>query len=153
MKRSERVPVVRCGCFGDVEEHRAECFSIPQEDQQPPEELDVSSFAGRLEDQDFVDLEKSRKRSFLGSATHFNAFISAVASRLQAGEGEYQNRSFARPPAELAGEIEEELEDVAGWAFILWCRIARLREIMGEDGLRQRDEKLNSGNGTTVERD
>jgi len=56
----------------------------------------------------------------------FAAFISSVAARLQAGEREYGNRSFNRPAAELAGEIEEELLDVCAWSFILWCRLRRL---------------------------
>jgi hypothetical protein len=59
----------------------------------------------------------------------FGAFTSAVASRLRAGERDHENRSFARPPGELVGEIEE-LFDVCAWSFILWCRIHSLRKVM-----------------------
>jgi hypothetical protein len=64
----------------------------------------------------------------------FDAFISSVASRVRTGKRAYGNRSFARPPTALASEIMEELEDVTGWAFILWCRIATLDKL-----LRKRD--------------
>jgi len=46
--------------------------------------------------------------------------------RLEAGARNYGEVSFRRDPAELAGEIEQELLDVCGWAFVLWCRLRRL---------------------------
>ena len=58
----------------------------------------------------------------------FATFINAVAGRLEAGRAVYGDVSFTRPPSELAGEIEQELLDVAGWAFVLWTRVRRLRE-------------------------
>jgi len=54
------------------------------------------------------------------------AFARAVEARLRQGEREYGGASFARPPGELVGEILEELEDVAGWAFVAWCRVRAL---------------------------
>ena len=132
MKSGERIPV-RCGCFGTGEEDREECVSIPREDQGSPEELDVSSFADP-EHQDVVEPPKADESSLGGSAAYFDAFVSAVASRLCAGEREYGNRSFARPPVELVGEIAEELEDVAGWAYILWRRLRELRAALAEGG-------------------
>jgi hypothetical protein len=53
-------------------------------------------------------------------------FAARVAARLEAGARQYGNGSFARPPAELVGEIEEEVLDVCAWSFILWCRLRRL---------------------------
>jgi len=35
-----------------------------------------------------------------------------------------------RDPADLLSEIEEELLDVCGWSFVLWCRLHRLRVIL-----------------------
>lgn len=53
----------------------------------------------------------------------FPDFTTAVVQRLQAGRVSYGDRSFALPPFDLLGEIEEELLDVCGWAFILWTRL------------------------------
>jgi len=50
-------------------------------------------------------------------------FMEAIKERLEAGKREYGDSSFIRPASELAGEIEEELLDVTGWAFFLWLRI------------------------------
>lgn len=50
-------------------------------------------------------------------------FIEALHARLEAGAQEYGDSSYTRPPGELAGEIEEELLDVVGWAFFLWLRV------------------------------
>ncbi|MFH2002976.1 MAG: hypothetical protein ABIK28_25140 [Planctomycetota bacterium] len=54
-------------------------------------------------------------------------FMEAIRIRLEKGRDEYGDSSFSRPPAELAGEIEEELLDVAGWAFFLWLRVRDIR--------------------------
>jgi hypothetical protein len=39
----------------------------------------------------------------------------------------YGDRSFQMHPAELSGEVEEELLDVTGWAFVLWVRMKSMR--------------------------
>jgi len=54
-------------------------------------------------------------------------FIESVRNRLEQGREAYRDEAFTRPPEELAREIEQELFDVCGWAFILWCRIAAIR--------------------------
>ena len=61
------------------------------------------------------------------SATSFDTFAAMVAERLEQGRRQYGDRSFELPPSELASEIEEELADVCGWAFVLWTRVRRLR--------------------------
>jgi hypothetical protein len=53
-------------------------------------------------------------------------FFSLLSRRLEVGAKVYGDHSFLRPPAELAGEIEEEILDICGWAFVLWCRLRRL---------------------------
>jgi len=53
-----------------------------------------------------------------------------LRKRLEAGAREYGEISFRREPSELIGEIEEELLDVCGWAFILWCRLRRLQAVL-----------------------
>lgn len=54
-------------------------------------------------------------------------FASLVAKRLEAGRREYGDRSFSKDPRELVREVEEELFDVCGWAFILWSRMHNVR--------------------------
>lgn len=55
------------------------------------------------------------------------AFVERVRARLEAGREPYGDRSFERPMSELVGEIEQELLDVCGWAFIAFERMERLK--------------------------
>ncbi|MCP4601701.1 MAG: hypothetical protein GY847_14500 [Proteobacteria bacterium] len=52
-----------------------------------------------------------------------NEFFNKIKARLIKGDKEYQGESFKASPEALKGEILEELEDVAGWAYILWRRL------------------------------
>jgi hypothetical protein len=54
-------------------------------------------------------------------------FVSVVRSRLEVGAQAYGDASFEAPLGKLAGEIEQELLDVVGWGFILWCRMRGLK--------------------------
>lgn len=58
---------------------------------------------------------------------NLDRFIARLRQRLAAGAREYGDVSFTRPAAELIDEIQQELEDVCGWAFILWLRLDRQR--------------------------
>ena len=58
---------------------------------------------------------------------HLDRFVQRLRARLVAGAATYGNRSFTRPAAELVDEIQQELEDVAGWGLLLWIRLERLR--------------------------
>ena len=58
----------------------------------------------------------------------YSVFVETVRRRLDAGHREYGDASFARDPDELLAEIQEEIEDIAGWSFVLWCRLRDLRE-------------------------
>lgn len=53
----------------------------------------------------------------------WDRFTRHVWCRLQMGEKEYQGKSFSEDPFVLLGEIKEEVADVMGWGFILWCRL------------------------------
>jgi hypothetical protein len=55
-------------------------------------------------------------------------FVGRLRARLVAGAATYGDASFQRPAAALVDEIQQELEDVCGWALILWVRLERLRE-------------------------
>jgi hypothetical protein len=61
---------------------------------------------------------------------NWTAFMEEVRLRMEKGRQAYGDRSFLRPPAELAREVEEELLDVAGWAFVLWTRVRNLGNII-----------------------
>ncbi len=55
------------------------------------------------------------------------AFSARVRKRLEAGRAAYGDKSFERPPGELLEELQCEALDLAGWGFILFERIERLR--------------------------
>jgi hypothetical protein len=65
-----------------------------------------------------------------GYLDDFQHFAVSVSERLQKGEQSYQGRSFSAEPRALIGEIRDELRDVAGWAFVLDCRLARVAEAL-----------------------
>jgi hypothetical protein len=62
----------------------------------------------------------------------FEEFTTRVLARLDKGRQAYGDRSFDRAPGELLAEIREELEDVCGWSFVLWCRLADLEQALAE---------------------
>lgn len=67
-----------------------------------------------------------------GYIDDFEHFAVSVSHRLQKGEKTYQGRSFSAEPHALIEEIRDELRDVAGWAFLLDYRLARMaQEVAG----------------------
>lgn len=54
-------------------------------------------------------------------------FVDVVRGRLEVGAQAYGDASFEAPLGKLACEIEQELQDVIGWGFILWCRVQALK--------------------------
>lgn len=61
--------------------------------------------------------------------TFADAFLARVRRRLEAGAAEYGDASHQRPNDDLVDEIQQELEDVCGWAAILWAKLDRLRAL------------------------
>jgi hypothetical protein len=57
-------------------------------------------------------------------------FASCVAKRLDAGRLTYGDRSFSKAPGALLGELQDEALDLAGWGFVLWCRLRNMREAL-----------------------
>tara|TARA_E500000081_G_scaffold54588_1_gene57501 strand:- start:371 stop:592 length:222 start_codon:yes stop_codon:yes gene_type:complete len=57
----------------------------------------------------------------------FLKFVDKVLYRLKAGQREYGNKSFSMEPDVLLQEIEEEILDICGWAYILHVRMEKLR--------------------------
>ena len=62
----------------------------------------------------------------------FSAFAREVRARLDAGRVAYGDASFSRDPAELVGELQQEALDLAGWGFVLWCRLERVRAALAK---------------------
>ncbi len=60
-------------------------------------------------------------------------FVEVVRTRLEAGRAAYGDRSFAAEPAALVTEVQAELADVCGWAFVLWHRLESLRARVAEE--------------------
>jgi hypothetical protein len=58
---------------------------------------------------------------------NFLKFVDKVLSRLKAGQKEYGDKSFSMEPDVLLTEIEEEILDICGWAYILHVRMEKLR--------------------------
>lgn len=54
-------------------------------------------------------------------------FTAAVGERLEAGADAYGDRSFSLSPASLVAELEQEALDLAGWGYVLWHRLERMR--------------------------
>jgi len=52
-------------------------------------------------------------------------FVQQLRERLEAGAREYGDQSFVRPVSAIVAELEQELVDLPGWTYILWCQAAR----------------------------
>ena len=60
--------------------------------------------------------------------TQWPRFTEEVHARLLKGARAYGDGSFSKSPAKLCEEIRQELDDVMGWGFILWCRLQKISE-------------------------
>ena len=49
-------------------------------------------------------------------------FLDKLGRRLDKGAREYGDRSFEQSPGRTVEELLEEIEDIAGWAFVLWVQ-------------------------------
>jgi hypothetical protein len=54
----------------------------------------------------------------------------AVRARLEAGRAAYGDLSFSAAPDALLGELQQEALDLAGWGYVLFERIERIREAL-----------------------
>jgi hypothetical protein len=72
----------------------------------------------------------------------FNRFASAVHERLLKGEEHCDADELDADPLLLLSEIEVEIKDLAGWGFILWTRLERVRAALVETA-RNQDRRLN----------
>jgi hypothetical protein len=65
---------------------------------------------------------------------YYPEFAEAVRARLMKGGIVYENRSFSKDPAELIEELRQEALDLAGWGFVLYCRLQAMTEALASPG-------------------
>jgi len=74
---------------------------------------------------------------------YFPKYASDLVGRLFNGAEAYGDNSFTKSTQSLLHEVQQELLDVSGWAFIAWCRINRaLGELENEAA---KDDKDSGG--------
>jgi hypothetical protein len=54
-----------------------------------------------------------------------DAFVARLRERWKKGAEEYGDASFEAPLLRTSEEMLQEIEDIAGWAFIAWCQLHR----------------------------
>ena len=64
----------------------------------------------------------------------FRSFLAQLELKVQRGADEYGDASFQLPLATVISEWEAEALDIAGWGFVLWVRMQRLRDAMAKAG-------------------
>jgi hypothetical protein len=52
-------------------------------------------------------------------------FLQQLRARLEAGAREYGDKSLVRSVAAIVNELDQELLDLPGWSYILWCQAYR----------------------------
>lgn len=67
-------------------------------------------------------------KQWVQQGVDFNEFAARLRARLDRGAETYGDQSFERPLPTTLHEIEEELLDVSGWAFVAWVRLRRFME-------------------------
>lgn len=55
-------------------------------------------------------------------------FITALHAKLDKGAVEHGDKSFELSPVQLLEELQAEALDLAGWGWILWDRLERLKK-------------------------
>ena len=56
-------------------------------------------------------------------------FAAKVHARLVEGERVFDNKGLDKPSIDLVDEIQQELEDIAGWGVLLWIRLERIKTL------------------------
>lgn len=63
-----------------------------------------------------------------GWRREFGEFLQRLEIKVERGAQEYGDASFNLPADRISEELEQELLDIAGWGFILWVRMQRLKD-------------------------
>ena len=56
-----------------------------------------------------------------------DVYFEKLRDRLRVGAECYGDKSFEKTNERLLQEIQEEILDIAGWSYILWTKIERLK--------------------------
>lgn len=59
--------------------------------------------------------------------TEVDVYFATLRGRLRVGAECYGDKSFDKSNERLLQEIQEEILDIAGWSYILWAKIERLK--------------------------
>lgn len=62
-------------------------------------------------------------------------FLRSVRRRLDMGREEYGDHSFSEDPETLIAELQAECMDLAGWGYVLWHRLERMRKALQASGV------------------
>jgi hypothetical protein len=57
----------------------------------------------------------------------WDEYFKILEKRLEAGAKEYGNKSFDKSVNSLIEEIQQEILDIAGWSYILWEKLERMK--------------------------
>jgi hypothetical protein len=57
-------------------------------------------------------------------------YFEAVRARIMKGAMTYGDRSFSKAPADLIDELKQDALDLAGWGFVLFCRLEAMQEAL-----------------------
>lgn len=56
-------------------------------------------------------------------------YFEELEKRIERGAIEYGDKSFDKSTEKLLGEIQEEILDIAGWSYILWEKLERMKSV------------------------
>jgi hypothetical protein len=69
----------------------------------------------------------------MGTLDEYAEYWRRVTRRVKKGQAEYGDASFLSSPVELLDELQQEVEDIAGWGYILWRRLERAKQLLLRD--------------------
>jgi hypothetical protein len=87
--------------------------------------------AADAEDQSSTCMSNPKTPKSDAAIKRWGEFAFQVQKRLENGKNTYGDTSFDKPLAELLDEIQQECLDLAGWGFVLYCRIEEMRKAIG----------------------
>lgn len=58
---------------------------------------------------------------------HWSAYEDRVRARVEQGKRDYGDSSLNRPVSECLDELQQEIEDLNGWGFIIWARLEDIK--------------------------
>lgn len=62
----------------------------------------------------------------------YEDFLAELEDKLLRGQADYGDASFDKPAQEILDELQAEALDLAGWGYVLWEKIERVRRRLRE---------------------